>query len=130
MKGKKTAGDDFERGSWVKKPKMPDQWIINYKYKQMNLNFRLGLTAFGHIGVFPEQAINWNYVYDLVSQNAKSKEQNANGKNEGSPAHPLTRSPCYGPALTPSPTSASLNPPLRSLMRFMRRQCKTGMTPS
>ncbi len=91
MKGKKTAGDDFERGSWVKKPKMPDQWVINYKYKQMNLNFRLGLTAFGHIGVFPEQAINWNYVYDQVS--AKSKEQNANGKNEGSPAHPLTRSP-------------------------------------
>jgi 23S rRNA (cytosine1962-C5)-methyltransferase len=72
MKGKKTAGDDFERGSWVRKPKMPDQWTIGYKYKQMNLNFRLGLTAFGHIGVFPEQAINWNYIYDRISQHAKS----------------------------------------------------------
>ncbi|MCX6304269.1 MAG: class I SAM-dependent methyltransferase [Bacteroidetes bacterium] len=77
MKGKKTAGDEFERGSWVRKPKMPEQWTISYRYKQMNLNFRLGLTAFGHIGVFPEQAINWNYVYDIVS----------------SPVHPLTRSP-------------------------------------
>ena len=54
---------------------MPDQWTIGYKYKQMSLNFRLGLTAFGHIGVFPEQAVNWNYVYDLVTQNAKRKTQ-------------------------------------------------------
>ncbi|MFZ4523333.1 MAG: class I SAM-dependent methyltransferase [Bacteroidales bacterium] len=77
VKGKKTAGDDFERGAWVRKPKMPDQWNISYKYKQMNLSFRLGLTAFGHIGVFPEQAINWNYVYDLIS----------------SPVHPFTSSP-------------------------------------
>ena len=75
MKGKKTAGDDYERGSWTKKPKMPDQWIIGYKYKQMKLNFRLGLTAFGHIGVFPEQAINWNYIYDLVNQKSKIKNQ-------------------------------------------------------
>ena len=78
MKGRKTAGDDSERGSWIRKPKMPDRWNIGYKYKQMNLNFRLGLTAFGHIGVFPEQAINWNYIYDLITQNAKSKMQNAN----------------------------------------------------
>jgi 23S rRNA (cytosine1962-C5)-methyltransferase len=32
----------------------------------MHLNFRLGLTSFGHIGVFPEQAINWNYIYEAV----------------------------------------------------------------
>ncbi len=75
MKGKKTAGDEFERGSWIRKPKMPDQWTIGYKYKQMNLNFRLGLTAFGHIGVFPEQAINWNYIYDVITQNAKIKTE-------------------------------------------------------
>jgi len=77
MKGKKSAGDENERGSWVRKPKMPDQWTIGYKYKQMNLNFRLGLTAFGHIGVFPEQAINWNYIYDVVTKNAKCKTENS-----------------------------------------------------
>ncbi|MEI7726984.1 MAG: class I SAM-dependent methyltransferase [Bacteroidota bacterium] len=74
VKGKKTAGDEYERGSWVRKPKMPDQWTICYKYRQMNLNFRLGLTAFGHIGVFPEQAINWNYIYEQI--NRKSKIEN------------------------------------------------------
>ena len=74
QKGKK-PGEENERGSWIKKPKMPDQWIIGYKYKQMNLNFRLGLTAFGHIGVFPEQAINWDYIYDLVTRRSKIKAQ-------------------------------------------------------
>ena len=72
VKGKKTAAEDFERGSWVRKPKMPDRWTIGYRYRQMNLTFRLGLTAFGHIGVFPEQAINWNYIYDLITQNSKA----------------------------------------------------------
>lgn len=86
LKGRKTPGDEYERGSWIRKPKMPEQWTIGYRYKQMNLNFRLGLTAFGHIGVFPEQAINWNYIYDVITKIAK-------GKTENSPAHPLTRSP-------------------------------------
>ena len=72
MKGKKTAGEENERGSWSRKPKMPDRWTITYRYGQMRLDFRLGLTAFGHIGVFPEQAINWNYIYDTVSESAKT----------------------------------------------------------
>ena len=82
QKGKKTAGDEFERGTWNRKPKMPEQWTIGYRYKQMNLNFRLGLTAFGHIGVFPEQAINWNYIYDAITENAKGKMQKAKSKTE------------------------------------------------
>jgi 23S rRNA (cytosine1962-C5)-methyltransferase len=93
MKGKKTAGDEFERGSWARKPKMPEQWTIGYTYKQMHLNFRLGLTAFGHIGVFPEQAINWNYIYDVITQSSKLKAQNSKIKTDGSPVHPSSRSP-------------------------------------
>jgi len=45
---------------------MPDQWKISYSYREMNLHFRLGLTAFGHIGVFPEQAENWDFIYDTI----------------------------------------------------------------
>ncbi|MFH1160738.1 MAG: class I SAM-dependent methyltransferase [bacterium] len=55
-----------ERGEWIKKPGMPDQWMIGYTYKEMSLKFRLGLTAFGHIGVFPEQAENWKFIYDIA----------------------------------------------------------------
>ena len=32
----------------------------------MNLRFRLGLTSFKHVGVFPEQAENWNFIYDTI----------------------------------------------------------------
>jgi 23S rRNA (cytosine1962-C5)-methyltransferase len=56
-----------EKGDWKLKPGMPDQWMISYSYKGMHLKFRLGLTAFGHIGVFPEQAVNWNYIYDYLN---------------------------------------------------------------
>ena len=34
----------------------------------MSLKFRLGLTAFKHVGIFPEQAVNWNYIYDSVKK--------------------------------------------------------------
>ena len=56
-----------EKGNWKLKPGMPDQWMISYLYKGMHLKFRLGLTSFGHIGVFPEQAVNWNYIYDILN---------------------------------------------------------------
>ncbi len=56
-----------EKGNWKLKSGMPDQWMISYSYKGMHLKFRLGLTAFGHIGVFPEQAVNWNYIYDFLN---------------------------------------------------------------
>lgn len=45
---------------------MPEQWFIGYQYEEMNLKFRLGLTSFKHVGIFPEQAANWNYIYDTV----------------------------------------------------------------
>ncbi|MDR0542329.1 MAG: class I SAM-dependent methyltransferase, partial [Dysgonamonadaceae bacterium] len=55
-----------EKGEWILKPKMPQQWFISYTYKNMTLKFRLGLTAFKHVGVFPEQAGNWDFIFDTV----------------------------------------------------------------
>jgi len=55
-----------EKGDWNLKPGMPEQWMISYSYKEMHMKFRLGLTSFGHIGVFPEQAVNWNFIYDEI----------------------------------------------------------------
>lgn len=49
-------------GNWETK-KVPDQWFVNYKHQGMHLSFRLGLTGFKHVGLFPEQASNWNYIY-------------------------------------------------------------------
>ncbi|MFI3267903.1 MAG: class I SAM-dependent methyltransferase [Rikenellaceae bacterium] len=55
-----------ERGEWMLKPKMKEQWHVNYKYKGMSIKMRLGLTSFKHVGIFPEQAANWNFIYDSV----------------------------------------------------------------
>lgn len=63
----KTAAEGNEKGEWILKPKMPEQWFIDYEYKKMRLRFRLGLTSFKHIGIFPEQASNWNFIYDTVT---------------------------------------------------------------
>ncbi len=62
-----------ERGEWRLSPKMPSRWSIRYDYRGMHLSMRLGLTSFKHVGIFPEQAANWNFIYDrcAVKQGAK-----------------------------------------------------------
>lgn len=57
---------DSERGEWVLKKGMKEQWLMPYVYKGMDLKFRLGLSSFKHVGIFPEQASNWDYIYDTV----------------------------------------------------------------
>ena len=53
-----------ERGEWRLRPQMPDRWTVDYRYRGMQLRMRLGLTSFKHVGIFPEQAANWNFIYD------------------------------------------------------------------
>ena len=67
--------ENSEKGEWIKLKKIPDQWSIGFQYKSMDVRFRLGLTSFGHIGVFPEQAVNWEFIYDQISGLLK-KQQN------------------------------------------------------
>jgi 23S rRNA (cytosine1962-C5)-methyltransferase len=50
-------------GKWVKSKPMPDNWEMNYRSEQLNLMFSLALTGFKHVGVFPEQAANWEFIY-------------------------------------------------------------------
>lgn len=60
--------NDPEKGKWFLNKGCKEQWQINYNYKSMNLFMRLGLTSFRHIGVFPEQADNWDYIFEKVKQ--------------------------------------------------------------
>ncbi len=55
------------QGDWKKLKSMPDQWQIEYALGKSKLVFRLGLTAFKHVGVFPEQACNWEKIYESMS---------------------------------------------------------------
>ena len=54
-----------DSGTWERMKKMNDQWVIRYSGAAEGLDFRLrlGLTSFKHVGVFPEQSSNWEYIY-------------------------------------------------------------------
>ncbi|TDK41954.1 class I SAM-dependent methyltransferase [Algoriphagus formosus] len=56
-----------EKGSWQQLKKMPHNWQINYKNQQgLDLKLNLAQTSFKHIGLFPEQAVNWDYLYESI----------------------------------------------------------------
>lgn len=60
-------------GDWKFLKKMPDQWTINYPLGSTQITLRLGLTSFKHVGVFPEQACNWDVIFDYLSSLEKPK---------------------------------------------------------
>ncbi len=64
-------------GEWKMLKKMPDQWTINYplgdKHHQKEITLRLGLTSFKHVGVFPEQACNWDVIFSYLKDLEKPK---------------------------------------------------------
>lgn len=57
-------------GEWKKLKQMPDQWQIRYQINNSDaaIHFRLGLTSFKHVGIFPEQASNWDFIYQSVKE--------------------------------------------------------------
>lgn len=59
---------ESDRGEWKIKTGAQEQWVVEFSYKKMRFKMRLGLTAFKHVGIFPEQAPNWEYIYDKVIQ--------------------------------------------------------------
>ncbi|MBR6137819.1 MAG: class I SAM-dependent methyltransferase [Bacilli bacterium] len=49
-------------GSWENLKSVPAAWTINYK----NLTFHIKQMGFKHTGLFPEQAINWEYMINKI----------------------------------------------------------------
>lgn len=49
-------------GKWKYFSRIPDEWTIEYK----NLKFKIKPMGFKHTGLFPEQAVNWDKMIDLI----------------------------------------------------------------
>lgn len=63
----KFRGRSATSGDWTKKnPKAADRWNIQYRNKDVAVKFCLKLTSFKHVGIFPEQAVNWDYIAEAV----------------------------------------------------------------
>ena len=64
-----------DSGTWERLKKSSDQWYISYPLPGSGgkaFSLRLGLTSFKHVGVFPEQAPNWDYIYSNTLQIAET----------------------------------------------------------
>jgi len=55
-----------DSGTWNMLRKMQEQWTI--AYPAVGFMLRLGLTSFKHVGVFPEQAPNWDFIFRSVQE--------------------------------------------------------------
>ena len=53
-------------GGWNYKTKLPESWQIKYK----DLTFNIKPMGFKHTGLFPEQAVNWDWMINKI-KNAK-----------------------------------------------------------
>ncbi len=61
-------GRSATSGEWIKKSSsLPDRWNVRYQKDTLHLKFRLALTSFKHVGVFPEQAVNWDFIYKTLT---------------------------------------------------------------
>ena len=51
-------------GAWEYNKKMPQSWQIKYK----DLTFNIKPMGFKHTGLFPEQAVNWDWMIDKIQK--------------------------------------------------------------
>ena len=69
---KKTKGKDQlspeERGDWQNIKKMPEKGQMNYEHGNAKLKFKLSLSSFKHVGIFPEQAENWRFIAEKLNK--------------------------------------------------------------
>ena len=73
----KTADAHYHRsssggGKWEYKKSIPDQWTVSYR----DLTFNIKPMGFKHTGLFPEQAVNWDYMMDKIKGRKGAKVLN------------------------------------------------------
>ena len=141
QKDKFRFSDDV-KGGWSRNQGMPETWNVQYQYNDLSLTLRLALTSFGHVGIFPEQGSNWNFIYDTVSGWSINKPRVLNLFAYTGAASVVARSAgaevIHCDASRPGINWANQNMQLNSLndirwvyedaFKFVRREVKRGNT--
>lgn len=55
---------DVTSKRWQQLQDCPSAWTINYR----DLSFKISPTSYKHTGLFPEQAANWDFIHEMISQ--------------------------------------------------------------
>ena len=61
-------------GFWKQNGKVADSWTLGYASEEnpkLRIKFKLETTRFKHVGVFPEQASNWEYLAEKLNEGDK-----------------------------------------------------------
>ena len=90
-------------GHWEKKA-LPESWQVHYK----DLTFQVKPMNFKHTGLFPEQAVNWDFVMDKIRKADRPIRVPAGGR------HPQRDAPGRHGALAPVPGSDAFAPAQRA----------------
>ncbi len=72
---KSLSNDDLgqgEKGNWKKLCNFDEPWHVHYNLQGHGLKFALSLSSFKHVGLFPEQAGNWEFIYTAVKAMPKA----------------------------------------------------------
>lgn len=71
-KNRNTADAHYHRsdkggGYWENKNNIPEEWTVSWN----ELKFRIKLMGFKHTGLFPEQAVNWKWMMELIRKSGR-----------------------------------------------------------
>ncbi len=58
-------------GTWKIKQGSPKNWNIKY----FDLIFSLRPTSFKHVGLFPEQVVNWSWMEEIIKKEKKNRNE-------------------------------------------------------
>jgi 23S rRNA (cytosine1962-C5)-methyltransferase len=64
------AGSRGQRGEWDRSKFPPPRWIMERK----NLRFWVEFAPSGHLGVFPDQAVHWDWISERVQEAGRPVE--------------------------------------------------------
>jgi 23S rRNA (cytosine1962-C5)-methyltransferase len=55
------------QGAWTSAERLPDPWIV----RRGALTFELKAAPFGHVGLFPEQTENWDWIGESLAETGR-----------------------------------------------------------
>ena len=55
-------------GIWKVHTKIPSSWQVRYK----DLTFNIKTMGFKHTGIFPEQAVNWDFTRKIIRESGRN----------------------------------------------------------
>ena len=65
-----SKGDAGSKSGWTMKTNIPDHWVIDFG----EMKFQIKPTAFKHIGLFPEQVVNWKWLGEKIQNRSRDPD--------------------------------------------------------